>query len=285
MNAPLQCARMMASVEHLIRVNYSFLYTSRSSNQFFIWSTMRDRVHGKRTPIPVVAIPGIERLRDSPAKWKATGQTDLLKVGAVERRYSEGDALFNQGEECSGLFFIEAGTVAVRIQTDLGNNVLVRLAEAGEVIGTRALIEGGQSAHLKTAEALNDVRAAFVSKESALDVLEIRPGVILSLLRRIAREASEAELSRAISMDYSARARLARMLISLRHHHGWINEHGDLIIKLPVSRKDLASAIGTRPETVSRLIEAFEADRVAFFNARQVRIPDLDDLFDEVEAV
>ena len=75
------------------------------------------------------------------------------------------------------------------------------------------------------------------------------------------------------------------MLISLRHHHGWVNENGDLIIKLPVSRKDLASAIGTRPETVSRLIEAFEGDSVAFFKGREVRIPDLDDLLDEVEAV
>ena len=36
---------------------------------------------------------------------------------------------------------------------------------------------------------------------------------------------------------------------------GWVSENGDLMIKLPVSRKELASAIGTRPETISRLIE------------------------------
>lgn len=246
---------------------------------------MRDRVHGKLTPLPHPYKTGIDQIRDSPVGAKSTGQTDLLKAGGLERTYATGDTLFAQGDECAGLFFIESGTVAVRIETDLGNNVLVRLAEAGEVIGTRALVEGGSSAHLKTALALSDVRAIFVSKDSTLDVLEIRPGVILSLLRRIAREASEAELLRAVSMDYSARARLARMLMSLRHHHGWVNENGDLMIKLPVSRKDLASAIGTRPETISRLIEAFESDNVAYFKGREVRIPDLDDLLDEVEAV
>ncbi len=246
---------------------------------------MRDRVHGKRTPLPQPYKAVIDLIRDSPVGAKATGQTDLMKAGGAEQRYATGDALFTQGDPCTGLFFIESGTVALRIETDLGNSVLVRLAEAGEVVGTRALVEGGSSAHLKTAVALSEVRVTFVSKESAIDVLEIRPGVILSLLRRIAREASEAELLRAVSMDYSARARLARMLISLRHHHGWVNENGDLMIQLPVSRRDLASAIGTRPETVSRLIDAFESDSVAFFNGREVRIPDLDDLFDEVEAV
>lgn len=246
---------------------------------------MRDRGHGKVTPLPQPYKAGIDMIRDSPVGARSTGQTDLLKSGGIERNYGHGDVLFSQGDECTGLHFIETGTVAVRIETDLGNSVLVRLAEAGEVIGTRALVEGGASAHLKTAVALTDVRAVFVSKESTLAVLEIRPGVILSLLRRIAREASEAELLRAVSMDYSARARLARMLITLRHHHGSVNENGDLMIHLPVSRKDLASAIGTRPETVSRLIEAFEQDNVAYFSGREVRVPDLDDLFDEVEAV
>ncbi len=246
---------------------------------------MGSRSHGQRTPLPQTRVPGVQQLRAAPKGAKSTGQTDLLKAGGVERRYRQGDQLFAQGEECTGLYFIESGTVAVQIRTTRGSDVLIRLAEAGEVVGSRALIEGHESAHLKTAVALNDVRATFVSKASALDVLEIRPGVILSLLRRIAREASEAEVMRAVSMDLSARARLARMLISLRNHHGWVNEDGDLMIKLPVSRKDLASAIGTRPETISRLIETFEADNIAYFTGREVRVPDLDDLLDEIEVL
>lgn len=246
---------------------------------------MRDRTFGKRTPLPISAVPGVERLRDSPQGAKSTGQTDILRAAGTTRVYSAGEPLFQQGDPCKGVFFIESGTVAVRIRTASGGDVLVRLAEAGELVGSRALLEGGEANHLKAAVAINEVRTSFVPREAALDVLEIRPGVILSLLRRIAREASQAELMRAVSMDCSARARFARLLISLRHHHGWVSDNGDLFLDLPVSRKDLASSIGTRPETVSRLIEAFEADGIAFFKGREVRIPDLDGLLDEVEAI
>jgi len=52
---------------------------------------------------------------------------------------------------------------------------------------------------------------------------------------------------------------------------------------LPLSRRDMASAIGTRPESLSRAIRALENAQVASFHGKRVVVHDLDDLLDEVE--
>ena len=41
--------------------------------------------------------------------------------------------------------------------------------------------------------------------------------------------------------------------------------------------------LGTRPESLSRLIRDFATDGVAHFGPREVVVPDLDVLLDEVE--
>ncbi len=56
-----------------------------------------------------------------------------------------------------------------------------------------------------------------------------------------------------------------------------------LHLDLPISRQDIASIIGTRPETVARTIRGLGGDGVARFSGRPVTIHDLDALLDEVE--
>jgi hypothetical protein len=41
--------------------------------------------------------------------------------------------------------------------------------------------------------------------------------------------------------------------------------------------------LGTRPESLSRLIRDLETDGVAHFGSRQIVVPDLDALLDELE--
>ena len=62
-----------------------------------------------------------------------------------------------------------------------------------------------------------------------------------------------------------------------------MDDAGNLRIKLPMSRRDMASAIGTRPESLSRAIRAMELSGTATFKGKNVTVQDLDDLLDEVE--
>ena len=81
----------------------------------------------------------------------------------------------------------------------------------------------------------------------------------------------------------SVRARLAYLLLELRVRHGQVDADGNIVIDLPLSRQDLASLAGTRPESLSRVIKALEAAGVARFTGRRVVVVDLDVLVDEAE--
>jgi CRP/FNR family transcriptional regulator len=69
---------------------------------------------------------------------------------------------------------------------------------------------------------------------------------------------------------------LLQILAELLEHHGEPQDDGVHNITLPVSRRDLASMIGTRHETLSRLMSRIEDDRLATFSGRTVVIPNLD---------
>ncbi len=55
-----------------------------------------------------------------------------------------------------------------------------------------------------------------------------------------------------------------------------------MTLDLPLSRQDMAAMIGIRPESMSRTIRSFEDDKVAIFSGRQVHVPSLEALFDEL---
>jgi CRP/FNR family transcriptional regulator len=206
-----------------------------------------------------------------------------LWARSVRRSFRPGASLFRQEDPCEGLLWLDSGTVAIRLKTPRGRDCLIRLVEAGEVLGWRACLGDGETAHLKSAVAITEVEAHFVRREHVLQALGADPALTLSMLQTLTRAAMKSEAERTVFMDSTARARLAHVLIGLRDHHGWVDDAGDLIIDLPISRQDIASAIGVRPETVSRLVEALSQDGIAEFNGRRVRVPDLDGLLDEVE--
>ena len=109
------------------------------------------------------------------------------------------------------------------------------------------------------------------------------PALAEQFLHRMASDIQGADGSRIDFIHLQVRARLAQLLLALRKHHGTVDDSGNLRIKLPMSRRDMASAIGTRPESLSRAIKALQKAGAATFKGKNVIVHDLDDLLDEVE--
>ena len=109
------------------------------------------------------------------------------------------------------------------------------------------------------------------------------PALAEQFLQRMASDIQGDDSSRVEVIHLQVRARLAQLLLSLRKHHGTVDDAGNLRIKLPMSLRDMASAIGTRPESLSRAIRAMELSGTATFKGKNVTVQDLDDLLDEVE--
>lgn len=217
------------------------------------------------------------------AEWCVLADEDLqlLNRSKISNTYEPGQVIFYQDNPCLGIHCIEEGTVALRKSGEGGNSIIVRLFHEGDTLGYLAYFSG--SGYTATAEALTRCRVCFVDRAAVRKLVEDNPAVGLQFLKRTAENLRQAEDSRLQEATHPLRVRLAHILLVLRDRFGSVDDEGVLTIELPMSRQDLASMLGTRPETMSRTIRQLEATGAARFDKRLVRVPDLDLLLDQLE--
>ena len=200
------------------------------------------------------------------------------KIASV---FEPGQFIFRQGEPCNGIFSIVSGAVAIRKTDAHGHAVLVRMRHEGETMGYRDFFSG--EVFTTSAEALQRTQVCFIEKRSVRSLLDRNPTLGLNFLQRLADDLQVAEESLLMSAALTTRARMAHLLLALKDRYATAQDDGTLTMRLPLSRQDIADILGSRAETVARIIHALEVDGVARFSGRNVVIPDLDPLLDEIE--
>lgn len=207
----------------------------------------------------------------------------LLHGLKICNTYQPGQVIYYQANPCLGIYCVESGTIALRKGDGAGSSTLVRLANAGQTLGCRAYFAG--SPYSASAEALSRCRVCFLDRAAVDRLMAHDAALTRSFLGRLARDLRREEEVRVQAMTRPVRARVAALLLLLRDHHATAADDGTLTIELPLSRRDIASYVGTRPETVARVIRQLERDGVTRFQGQRVTVPDLDALLDEVEVL
>lgn len=200
----------------------------------------------------------------------------LIGNARVRRLYGSGQAVFRQGDPNAGVYCIAEGTVAIRRLDSVGNSVLLKLAYPGHTLGYRSFLSGGE--HKTSAEAVGPACVCRIERGALAAAVAQSPALSLAIL---ARASADIELAQDMLMQQatlSNRGRLCQLLVDLVDHHGITHADGSGCVHLPVSRRDLASMIGTRHETVSRIMTRLEKDGLARFSGRSVSIPSLEAL-------
>ena len=207
----------------------------------------------------------------------------VLARGWRRREYGAGELVFAQGAENDGVYCVSGGTVGIRRLNDRGNSVLLCLAYPGDSIGYHSFLTGSEQR--TSAEALGPSVVCHIDRVTISELLSRSPTLGLQLLRRSIRETEQAHDMMFRQATLSNRHKLVYLLLVLVQRHGRRNSNGSQSLDLPVSRRDLASMVGTRHETISRIIGRLEADGIAVFSGRQVIIPDLDTLAADLEVL
>ena len=102
------------------------------------------------------------------------------------------------------------------------------------------------------------------------------PTIALQILAEFSNRLDESERQAARVATERVETRIALYLAECMDNSG-----GSMEITLPMSRKDLASYLGTTPETVSRKLAELEAQGyIQQISGRKIRILDLDGLLE-----
>lgn len=221
--------------------------------------------------------PTPSHCRDCPLR----GGTELGGLGDEELRYLEPhitrkhyrkrETILLQGG--AGLVGVAAGTLAVRKSDEEGNSVLVQLVHPGELFGQASLFSGQPA--VTEVKTLTAATLCFIERAAMETLLVRRPALGLAFLRSTARRLGAIE-ENLLEMAYlPARARIARLLIGLKEHHGQAVSAKAFTLRLPLARQDIASLLSIRPETVARTVRALAEDGIALFDGRTVHVPDL----------
>lgn len=189
--------------------------------------------------------------------WEPIGASSVRSLAHrfTRMQLSEGQTLWDQGTENTGLICVSRGLIALRRLHADGGSTLLRLAYPGEVIGIRSFLTGCE--HRTEAKALLASRVCIVSKNKAAQIAQSNPGVMSRIAVRCVDEIDRAQERIIATGTMSNKAHLAALLQRLMDTHGK-KSGANYKMRLPLSRSDLADLIGVRPETLSRIVGRLE---------------------------
>ncbi len=173
-----------------------------------------------------------------------------------------------------------SGTVAIRKVDAEGNAVLVQLGYPGDTLGYRGLLLGEN--RRSSAEALGPSKVCFIDRGVVRTLLDRNPALGLQFLRRVATDLDDAHAKLVQNATFSNRTKFVHLLSVLMNRHGRTATDGSRVMQLPLSRRDMASMIGARHETLSRIIGRLEEDGIARFSGRTVHVARPNSLLDEI---
>jgi len=120
------------------------------------------------------------------------GPEALRELNAIRQTsvYPKGALLFVEGQPCRGVFVLCSGRAKLTASSPGGRSVIVRIVEAGEVLGLSAVISN--AAYEVSAETLIPVEANFLPREGFLRFLENNGEVSVRVAQHLSVELQRA---------------------------------------------------------------------------------------------
>lgn len=176
-----------------------------------------------------------------------------------------GETFVRAGARQAPLFVVHSGMVKLSRTTADGKSTTLQVLGPGEVGGETWLLTGERPENDVVAL---DTSRMCVFEPAALDTIVRQfPSVGVALLRSLAVRLHSAERMLTARTLADVGARLAAYLLDCPTTWGV----GGATAHLPMAKKDIATFLGTSPETVSRRLKAFEHEGLI-----QVRGIDID---------
>jgi CRP/FNR family transcriptional regulator len=189
-------------------------------------------------------------------KWFCALSSEVLKPFSGATRpstYPGGALLFVEGQMARGAYVLCSGKVKLSTTSREGKILILKLANAGEVLGLSAAVSG--TPYELTAETATPCQVNFVERETLTRLMERYGELGLHAAQALSKDFQSTYRDiHELVLARSSAGKLARLLLSWtpgREKPGGDNE---VRIRSSVTHEEMAQMIGSSRETVTRLL-------------------------------
>lgn len=178
-------------------------------------------------------------------------QMDEVMEVVQSRAFKKGEMMYRATDDSDSLYIVHRGQIKIYRLSESGREQLVRILNPGDFTGELALFK--EAEHEAYAEAMSESKVCMIHRDDLQRLLLKYPTIALEVLTEFSHRLETAEKQTASIATEKVDTRLALFLVEC------LPPGEGRKIELPMSRKDLASYLGTTPETISRKLTEFEA--------------------------
>lgn len=201
-------------------------------------------------------------------------ELDKIAAITIPKSYSRGESIFFEGDEGNGFYMVAEGRVKIFKMSLDGKEQILHIFGPGEPFGEVPVFHG--QPFPANALSLVKSRLLFFPRSEFVDLVTANPSLALNLLAmlslRLRRFASQIE---SLSLK-EVPGRLAAYLIYLTEEQGSPSK-----VTLDIPKGQLASLLGTIPETLSRIFARMTDEGLIRVEGRTIYINDFEGLQDK----
>ncbi len=206
---------------------------------------------------------------------EANGLEELNKLSENRktRTFKKKEIVFYEGDYAGAIYFVSSGKVRAYKINDDAKEYSSDLYGPGDFVGYLSVLEGEE--YKESTEAMENTELLKIPREDFTELLFKNRDVSSSFIKMLAHNVLEKE-EQLLSLAYdSVRKRVADALINLQKKY---NESEEENFEISISRNELASLVGTSPETVIRTLSDFKDEALIEVKGSKISIVKSDEL-------
>lgn len=203
----------------------------------------------------------------------STNEINNLQQVTKSRCFKKGELIFREGEQSDKFFIVHKGLIKLSKVAENGKEQILRLLFQGDFFGQFALLKDEN--YYANAEALENTIVCTIEKKLFVDTIERNPTMAVNFINALSNRLVLADEWMSLLSLLEVEQRLARVIILFYDRIGMSENQ----FTLPISKRDLASFIGTTPETLSRKLMSFVGQQlISLKQRRDIQVVDYNKL-------
>jgi CRP/FNR family transcriptional regulator len=195
------------------------------------------------------------------------GHLHEIKKVAVNKRLNKGAFIFSEGDEGNGFFVVVEGQVKIFKLSSEGKEQILHILGPGESFGQVAMFAG--RSFPANAEAIAKSHLLFFPRNAFKVLISGDPQLAMQMLAVLSMRLRQFTIQIENLSLKEVPGRLASYLIYLADEQGKEDQ-----VNLPISKGQLASLLGTIPETLSRIFTKMSSQNLIEVEGRTIRLAD-----------